>query len=283
MRSFSFYISHSSATKEIARHLYYNSISNGLFPWYDESLLSIGDVLEREIQKGIQSSLGFVLLHSKQAMESSWVRKEMKIAKSKRMNDNNFNIFVVKLDEEPVIETFWKDFLYLSWDPKDVSGSIIKLIEAVTGQKSILKITASSVLNQIPLVINETSTIAEHSRNYILYYLAHIKSLVSAVASVGYEEELRDTLKKLLNLYLLNSIPCIHGGMMQIAPGIWECIYANRMRIPPRIRINGLPAEYGWDVITNNEVFCRLQIVSFKTKIPVPHPVPMILEFDAEL
>jgi hypothetical protein len=57
------FISHSSATKELARHFYYNAIANGLAPWYDEVLLELGDQLETELRHGIESSRSFLLLY----------------------------------------------------------------------------------------------------------------------------------------------------------------------------------------------------------------------------
>jgi hypothetical protein len=55
------FISHSSATKELARHVFYNAVANSLSPWYDEALLSLGDQLEQELRIGIEASKSFVL------------------------------------------------------------------------------------------------------------------------------------------------------------------------------------------------------------------------------
>ena len=41
MPNFDIFISHSSKSKEIARLTYYNGISNGLRPWFDEALFNV--------------------------------------------------------------------------------------------------------------------------------------------------------------------------------------------------------------------------------------------------
>src|SRR5208337_165390 len=92
---FDFFISHNSATKELARWLYHISLVNSLSVWFDEGLLDIGDELRPEIEDGINSSAGFVLLHCEDAMKSSWVQEEMRIAKSRKTLEPAFKIVVV--------------------------------------------------------------------------------------------------------------------------------------------------------------------------------------------
>ena len=153
MSTHSFFISHSSATKELARHIYYNAIANGLSPWYDEAFLAVGDVLASEIEKGIYASSDFLLLHCKQAMEKKWVPLEMEIAKGKYEKDASTKIVVVKLDDEPLNDPFWEKFLYVDWNQLDQQGSLLKLMEVITGKKGIAAITASSVMHQDKMLL----------------------------------------------------------------------------------------------------------------------------------
>ena len=282
MRTFDFFISHSSATKDVARHLYYNLIANGLNPWYDESNIEATEVLEEQIFKGIDNSKGFILLHSEPAVKSQWVQMEMKIAVDKKSKDNNFKVFVIKLDNSLFTDLFWKQYLYQQWDNVDIPGSIIKLIETILGKKGVLTIAATSTLNNIPIFLNETSTLAEHSRNYVLYYLSHVKNLLSASRLTGYENELRDTINKILKLSLFEALPSIQGGRLQIAPGVWEFIYAVRKRIIPRIKVEGLPDKYGFEIIGNNKISAKILVFDKESNSPVTHPVPMTVSFDAE-
>jgi hypothetical protein len=281
-----FFISHSSATKELARHVYYNAIANGLSPWYDEALLSLGDQLEQELRLGIQCSKSFLLLHSKAAIEKEWVPFEMEVAESIFRNDPSFRLIAVKLDDEPLPE-FWQKFLYQSWSNDDQPGSILRLLSDLTGRSPLVQIAAAAVLSAAPsdAFVNSSNTIAEHARNYVLCYLAHVKQLLSAVQSVGYEQELRDTLAKVLQLSLFEQLPSLQGGIIPIAPAVFEVIFANRMRIPPRVTIDGLPNRYNWTVVANTEVACRIAITEAGTSKPVQHPVPLSISItlDAEL
>jgi hypothetical protein len=62
--------------------------------------------------------------------------------------------------------------------------------------------------------------------------------------SVGYQAEHQDTLRKVLELSLLEKIPAIQSGWIPIEPGVFEHIHPNRMRIPHRVKMRGLPDRY---------------------------------------
>lgn len=271
------FISHSSATKEIARHVYYNAISNGLSVWYDEALLDLGDVLEQEIEQGIVNSHTFLLLHCAAAMQKRWVPLEMQHAENIFLSGQKIRIIVVKLDDEPLPSEFWNQFLFHEWNNDDQPKSILKLLASLTGRNPFVEIPAAAVLSTEPssLFVNQSSTIAEHSRNYVLYYISHVKNLLSAVASVGYEGELRDTIKKVLDVSLFESLPSLHGGRFVLAPGLFEMIWPNRTRIPPNIVLHGLPDRYTWDIVKNDEVSCRISIIEKVTGRQVCPPVPL--------
>lgn len=285
-RTHDFFISHSSATKELARHVFYNAISNGLSPWYDEALLSLGDHLEQELRSGIQSSKSFLLLHSKAAIEKRWVPFEMAIAEEIHRQDPSFRLIAVKLDDEPLPE-YWQQFLYHPWNNNNQPGSSLQLLSELTGHNPIVEIAAAAVLSKAPsdVFVNSSNTVAEHARNYVLYYLAHVKQLLAAVHHVGYEQELRDTIAKVLQLSLFEQLPSLQGGIIPIAPGIFELIFPNRMRIAPRVAVSGLPSRYNWSIVTNNEVACRIAITDAETSMPVQHPVPLSISvvLDADL
>jgi hypothetical protein len=202
------FISHSSATKELARQIFYNSVSNGLSVWYDEALLATGQMLENELRAGIEGSRAFLLLYSKAVMEKQWVPLEMSIAETIVKRGDPLKLIVVKLDDHPLPE-FWEQFIYLGWNNLDQSGALLRLLSKLTGRQPFTPIAAAAVLSKVPseLFVNQSNTVAEHSRNYVLFYLAHVKQLLSAVASVGHERELRDTIEKLLQVSLFAQLP----------------------------------------------------------------------------
>lgn len=286
MPNFDVFISHSSKNKEIARLTYYNGIANGLRPWFDESLFAVGDEMLPTLEAAIQDSTAYLLFASEQALDSTWVQHEMRFAEARKEKDPGFKLIVVKLEDCELPES-WKAYLYADWRADDQPGSAIKLLEAMLGRKLAPWITGASFLSSEPsaVFLNETATLAEHSRNWVLYYLGHVKGLLQAVATVGHPAEHHDTLQKLLGLSLLERVPVIQAGWIPIEPGVFEYIHANRMRIPPRITAHGLPTQYMVQLLANNEVFSRVTILDARSGEVVRHAVPFSFstEFDAEL
>lgn len=231
MPNFDIFISHSSKSKEIARLTYYNGISNGLRPWFDETLFKAGDEMLPTLVSAIEDSAGYLLFASKAALASDWVRKEMKAAEAKKTSVPTFKILVVKL-EPCELPAWWNAYLHCEWESDDEPGSIVRLLEAILGRKVVSWITGAAFLSPEPssVIFNESASLAEHGRNWVLYYLGHVKQLIQTVAAVGYVAEHQDTLQKLLGLSLLEQIPAIQAGWIPIAPGVFEHIHANRMR-----------------------------------------------------
>jgi len=64
MANFHVFISHSSKNKEIARFAYYNAITNGLNPWFDEALFDAGDEIQPTLEAAIAESASYLLFAS---------------------------------------------------------------------------------------------------------------------------------------------------------------------------------------------------------------------------
>lgn len=283
------FISHSSQQKELGRVAHYNAIYNGLKSWFDEDLIGYGDQLENVINDGIIFSDKYLLFHSKEAMSKYWVPREMEIAKKKKEANPRFKVLVVKLDDTP-LDSWWSQFLYHEWSSSDQVGSILKLLEVIIGKKIISPITASAILSLEPskLFTNNSKSIAEHSRNYVIYYFSQVKNLLQSVVSNSnnsyhYQTEHHDTLKKILQLDLVEKIPCINGCGIAINAGEFEFIHATRMRVPPVITMPDLPSRYEFLILQNNEISSRILILDSVTKLPVNHGVPFSINFDARL
>lgn len=286
MADFDIFISHSSKNKEIARLTYYNGISNGLRPWFDEALFKAGDEMLPTLVSAIEDSAGYLLFASKAALASDWVQKEMNAAEARKTADSTFKILVVKL-EPCELPAWWNGCLHCEWKSDDEPGSVVRLLEAILGRKVVSWITGAAFLSATPssAIFNESASLAEHSRNWVLYYLGHVKQLIQSVATVGYVVEHQDTFKKLLGLSLMEQIPAIQAGWIPIAPGVFEIIHANRMRVPPRVVVHGLPDRYRFALLRNDEISTRMSIVDVENGEVVTHPVPFSFEvrLEAEL
>jgi hypothetical protein len=287
MANFHVFISHSSKNKEIARLAYYNAITNGLNPWFDEALIGAGDEMLPALKAAIADSESYLLFASQDALNSKWVQLEMTVAAERNNDDPTFRLLVVKLDDQQELPVWWNQFLFQSWRVDDQAGSVIRLLEALMGRKINPWITGAAFLSKDPsnVFFNESASLAEHSRNWVLHYLGHIKGLLQAVSTVGCQAEHQDTLQKLLELSLLEKIPAIQLGWIPIEPGIFEHIHPNRMRIPPRVKMHGLPDRYDFKLLANNEIFTRMAVVDKSNGEIVRYSVPFSFttELDAEL
>jgi hypothetical protein len=208
----------------------------------------------------------------------------MTAAAERKKGDPTFRLLVVKLDDQHVLPEWWGQFLFDTWKADDQAGSVIKLLESLMGRKITPWITRAAFLSHDPsnVFFNESASLAEHGRNWVLHYLGHIKGLLQAVALVGYQAEHQDTLRKLLELSLLEKIPAIR---IPIEPGVFEHIHPNRMRIPPRVKMHVLPDRYDFRLFANNEIFTRMAVIEKIGGEVIRYPVSFSLttELDAEL
>ena len=146
MPNFDIFISHSRKNKEIARLTYYNCISNGLRPWFDEALFKAGDEMLPTLVSAIDDSAGYLLFASQEALASKWVRAEMKAAEARKAADPAFKILAVKL-EPCELPAWWDGYLRSEWKPDDEPGSVIRLLEAILGRKGVSSITGAAFLS----------------------------------------------------------------------------------------------------------------------------------------
>lgn len=285
MANFDLFISHSSHNKELARLTWTCAISNGVKTWFDEALLETGNEIDTALQVAISDSDTYLLFASESALNSKWVKLEMQIAEARKRVDPEFRIIVVLIDHNLTLPEWWQKFLYMSWKNEDEAGSVIQLLESLTGRKVFSWITGAAFLSAEPssIYFNDSGSLAEHSRNWVLYYIGHLKQLLSALAMVGHPSEHQDSIEKILKLSLLDQIPSIQSGWIAIEPGVFESIHPNRMRIPPRIKINGLPPQYSFSVLANDEISTRISFLDNLTNARVTHPIPFSVEMDAEL
>lgn len=132
---------------------------------------------------------------------------------------------------------------------------------------------------------NQSKTQQEHAKNFVLYYLAHLKNLLQSIAGTLSQDSLSDTASKLDQLWLLEQLPALQQGIMPLGDGEFEIIHANRMRVPPRVTFSSFTGPYEFEVTRVDEISTRFAILDSRTGQRVLHPVPMGLEIglDAEL
>lgn len=99
----SIFVSYASSDREIAgrlRAILTEYLGNQV--WLRDFDLNAGDLLVKTIDFAIADANWFVLLLSKDALRSPWVEKEASQASLRAIEDLNFKILVIKLDESPL-------------------------------------------------------------------------------------------------------------------------------------------------------------------------------------
>lgn len=74
------FLSHNKADKAVARLLGAHLVLAGVDPWFDEWEIQAGDSIPGKLNEGLAEFDVFILLWSKNAARSNWVRRELELA-----------------------------------------------------------------------------------------------------------------------------------------------------------------------------------------------------------
>jgi hypothetical protein len=110
-REYRAFLSHSSNDKPIADKLYHwltevagmeDKNSNKTFIWYDKDEIFGGDAFIKNLENGIPASRSLILLWSKNASQSTWVRREIERAYNHQAEFPEFRIIPIRIDDTPL-------------------------------------------------------------------------------------------------------------------------------------------------------------------------------------
>lgn len=126
--------------------------------WVDKRSVELGEALPDKIETGISGAASFVLVLSKSSLASSWVKYESNMATIRHLEDSNFRILVVKIDD-CVVPLRFRPFLYadLTKDPAAMSG-IVKAASSRDGGGMLYRrhfVNRSDELGQIELHVSD--------------------------------------------------------------------------------------------------------------------------------
>ena len=211
---------------DLARHIYYTAIANGVKPWMDEGELTLGQHFPTRAEEGIQLSKRFFLIATPQALASPAVLKEIDYAIDKHKKDSDFQILIYLHKEADLTlysKTNLEDFIYL----KDESGNpfpvMSQLIESITGKNMLV-----AFLNQ---AFSGASTAGGLTSNmsapeYLIPTLAslimQIKMFLNNTAYGHHPEETLDSIRKLLAYTPLENVSMLQSGWITLGEGIFE-------------------------------------------------------------
>ncbi len=108
------FLSHNSNDKPLAEDLGRQLLDNGIEIWFDKWEILAGDSLTFKIEEGIDSANAFIILMSPHSMKAKWVKEELRIAIQRRLNDPEFAVIPVLL-QDCEIPAFLRDYVYVDW------------------------------------------------------------------------------------------------------------------------------------------------------------------------
>jgi len=99
--------------------------------WVDKRNMELGDALPEKIEAGIGGASTYILVLSRSSSQSPWVRYESNMATIRHLEDANFRVLVLKIDDCQVPLRFRQ---YLFADLTKDSKAIEHLVEAARSQ-----------------------------------------------------------------------------------------------------------------------------------------------------
>lgn len=94
------FISHSSKDKSIVRELADKLTKENI--WFDAWNMDTGDILSEKIEKGIDEAKNFLIILSKNSIDSPWVKYELNMALIKYLEEEDYKIFIARIDDVEV-------------------------------------------------------------------------------------------------------------------------------------------------------------------------------------
>jgi hypothetical protein len=276
-----------SSSLDLARHIYYTAIANGVRPWMDEGELTPGNHFPTRAAEGIHLSKRYFLIATPEALTSPAVIKEIDLAVEKFSLDPAFQIMIY-LHQDVDLTTYTKanlkEFIYL----KDASGNpfpvMSQLIESITGKNMLVAFLNQSFSGAVAAggaISNMQAT--EHLIPTLASLIMQIKTFLNNTAFGFKPEETLDSIRKLLAFTPLENVAMLQPGWIALGNGVFENLHPTRMRIPPRVAVSNLPSEIEWKLLFNDEVITRVQFLDKGTDQPHFGSIPFVIELDTEL
>lgn len=93
------FLSHSSKDKGFVRRLAADLVANGVKVWIDEQRILVGDSIPEKIAQGLAESDFFLIVVSRNSIESPWVKKELNNALVQEIERRKVAVLPIKLDD----------------------------------------------------------------------------------------------------------------------------------------------------------------------------------------
>jgi hypothetical protein len=95
--------------------------------WFDEWEIRAGDSILGSVEEALEKFDTFVLVWSEHAAASSWVRAELEVALTRRIEDGEIRVITVRLDDTP-LPAFLRPLKYLK-----IEDGVPSVVDAIMG------------------------------------------------------------------------------------------------------------------------------------------------------
>ncbi len=114
MNKMNIFISHNKKDKDIAREIALFLVAENINVWFDEWEISAGDSIIEEIEAGLMRASHFIIIWSKNASSSNWVRKELATILKKAIETKVPKVIPIILDDTS-LPSLINDLKYIYW------------------------------------------------------------------------------------------------------------------------------------------------------------------------
>lgn len=108
------FISHSTKDKPYVRRLAADLVAQGVKVWLDEQQIFVGDSIPEKIAQGLAESDFFLIVISRNSVESPWVKKELNSALVHEIERRKVKVMPIRLDDamvpDSIIDKAYADF-----------------------------------------------------------------------------------------------------------------------------------------------------------------------------
>jgi hypothetical protein len=127
------FISHNKLDRDVAREIALFLTAENINVWFDEWEIAAGDSIIEEISGGLRGCTHFIIVWSKNASKSNWVRRELQTALAKAIQTGSPRVLPILLDNTPLPELL-ADIRYIRYHG-GTEEDRWTLIQAVSGRK----------------------------------------------------------------------------------------------------------------------------------------------------
>jgi hypothetical protein len=108
------FLSHSSKDKGFVRRFAADLVAHGVKVWLDEQRILVGDSIPEKIAQGLAESDFFLIVISRNSVESAWVKKELSSALVHEIERRKVTVMPIRLDDaqvpDSIIDKAYADF-----------------------------------------------------------------------------------------------------------------------------------------------------------------------------